>query len=54
MKNSYKNLSVLFFDKRVIKSQEGTTQGDPIPMEMYGIATSPLIDKLEDQKLTHK
>ena len=34
--------------------QEGTIQGDPIDMAMYGVATLPLIDTLEDQTLTQK
>ena len=54
IRNSYKTASDLFIDKRVIKSQEGTTQGDPIAMAMYGVAILPLIDMLEDQNLTHK
>ena len=45
----YKTPSDLFIDKSVIKSQEGTTQGDPIAMAMYGDATLPLTDMLEDQ-----
>ena len=53
IRNSYKTPSDLFIDKRVIKSQEGTTQGDPIALAMYGVATIPLIDMLEDQNLTH-
>ena len=54
IRNSYKTPSDLFIDKKVIKSQEGTTQGDPIAMAMYGVAILPLIDMLEDQNLTHK
>ena len=54
IRNSYKTPSVLFIDKRVMMSQEGTTQSDPIAMSMYGVATLPLIDMLEDQILTYK
>ena len=54
IRNSNKTPSDLFIDKRVIKSQEGTTQGDPTAMAMYGVATLPLINMLEDQNLTHK
>ena len=35
-----------------MKLQEGTKQCDPIAMAMYGVATPPLIDMLEDQNLT--
>ena len=54
IQNSYKTPSDLFIDKRVIKSQERTTQSDAIAMAMYGVATVPPIDMLNDQNLTHK
>ena len=43
LKNSYKTPSNLFINKKCIKSQEGTTQGDPLAMAMYGIALLPLM-----------
>ena len=41
--NSYRNPTELFVDGDVILSQEGTTQGDPLAMPMYGLVTIPLI-----------
>ena len=45
--NSYRSNIDLFVDGEVIPSQEGTTQGDPLAMAMYGLATIPLIRKLD-------
>ncbi|ETW95667.1 MAG: hypothetical protein ETSY2_47825 [Candidatus Entotheonella gemina] len=45
--NSYRSNIDLFIDGEVIPSQEGTTQGDPLAMAMYGLATIPLIRKLD-------
>ena len=45
--NSYRTNIDLFVDGEVIRSQEGTTQGDPLAMAMYGLATIPLIRKLD-------
>ena len=44
--NTYRNNAPLFIDGEVIPSQEGTTQGDPLAMCIYAIATIPLIRKL--------
>ncbi len=34
-------------DGEVIRSMEVTTQGNPLAMAMYGLATVPLIRKLD-------
>ena len=44
--NSYRAEADLLVDGDVIKSREGTTQGDPLAMPMYAIATIPLIKRL--------
>ena len=46
--NTYRQPSELFIDGEVIYSQEGTTQGDPLAMPMYAMATLPLIRRLPD------
>ena len=45
--NTYRAPTELFVDGDALLSQEGTTQGDPLAMPMYAIATIPLIKKLE-------
>ena len=44
--NTYRETS-LFIDGDTLFSQEGTTQGDPLAMAMYAVATVPLIEKLQ-------
>ena len=44
--NWYRDPTDLFIDGNVIHSCEGTTQGDPLGMPMYALATVPLIKKL--------
>ena len=44
--NTYRAPTELFVDGDTILSQEGTTQGDPLAMPMYALATVPLIKKL--------
>ena len=44
--NTYRDPSSLFVDGSSLLSQEGTTQGDPLAMPMYAIATTPLIHSL--------
>ena len=45
--NTYRAPTELFVDGDILLSQEGTTQGDPLAMPMYSIATIPLIKKLK-------
>lgn len=49
--NTYRGFSALFVRgaKEVIFSEEGTTQGDPLAMLMYGASLVPLIKKLENR-----
>ncbi len=44
--NTYRAPSDLYIDGEAILSQEGTTQGDPLAMPMYALATIPLINQL--------
>ena len=46
LQNTYGAPSDLFIDGKTIQSEEGTTQGDPLAMPMYALATLPLIDQL--------
>ena len=43
--NCYRHHTVLFVGRSVMLSQEGTTQGDPLAMAMFALATLPLIAK---------
>ncbi len=45
--NTYRAPTDLFMDGDTLLSQEGTTQGDPLAMPMYALATIPLINKLK-------
>ena len=46
LKNTYNAVAQLFVGGEVIMSQEGITQGDPLAMPMYALATIPLICEL--------
>ena len=45
--HSYKRPTNLYVKNTVLTSTEGTTQGDPLAMAMYGIGIIPLIELLE-------
>ena len=42
--NTYRTKTALFIDGEVLYSEEGTTQGDPLSMAFYALATIPLAD----------
>lgn len=46
--NNYRSYSSLFIDGDSLFSKEDTTQGDPLAMSMFAIASVPLIEKLRD------
>ena len=46
--NTYRAPLELYVDGDVLLSREGTTQGDPLAMPMYALATIPLIRNLRD------
>ncbi len=45
--NTYRNPTDLFAGGDILLSREGTTQGDPLAMPMYGLATMPIINNLD-------
>ena len=49
--NTYRRHSDLFIDGEVLQSEEGTTQGDPLSMAFYALATVPLSDACRVQDL---
>ena len=41
----------MYIGGEIIPSREGTTQGDPVAMAMFALATLPLVNKLsQDEK----
>ena len=54
LRNSYDSPSNLYVNGKILLSQEGTTQGDPLAMSMYGLALIPLMRMLEDTEITQK
>lgn len=49
--NTYRVQTDLFVDGSSLPSQEATTQGDPLAMPMYALATIPLIRRLPNNVL---
>ena len=54
LSNSYKTPYNLYVSHKVLQSREGTTQGDPLAMAMYGLAILPLIENVSDDNLIQK
>ena len=50
--NTYRQPSFLFVGGEVLISKEGTTQGDPLAMPMYALATVPLLTKVGTKETT--
>lgn len=46
--NTHHSNAKLFVEGETIYSEEGTTQGDPLAMAMYVIATLELVNQLND------
>ena len=44
--NTYRHESSLYIGGEIIPSREGSTQGDPLAMPMFALATLPLVNKL--------
>ena len=44
--NNYHSPACLFISGDILMSEEGTTQGDPLAMSMYALATIPLLKQL--------
>ena len=45
--NCYRQSCSLFVGGKILLSREGTTQGDPLAMAMFGLATVPLLKRIQ-------
>ena len=52
--NSFKHSTNLYVKNTVLTSTEGSTQGEPLAMAMYGIAITLLIELLQKQIVSQK
>ena len=51
---SYSASLGLYVACKTLQSQEGTTQGDPLAMDMYGVATLPLLRFLQNTRVSQR
>ena len=49
--NTYRSEIDLYIDRNTLTSQEGITQGLPLTMAMFAIATAPLIEKIANDEI---
>ena len=54
LKNSYSSQSPLYVSGTTLWSEEGTTQGDPLGICIYGVAILPLIQKIPKVNVIYK
>ena len=52
--NSYEHQSNLYVSNTVLTSTEGTKQGDPLAMAIFGIGIIPLIELMQKPNVTQK
>ena len=52
LKNCYRSHASLFVGSQELLSMEGTTQGDPLSMAMFALASIPLINAIQTKEPT--